>query len=1145
MKIKLTTALYYFKERLFLTIMKTFIFLFCTTVFSFTPRNAFSQEKIIIDHDQLVTVDQVFKIIKKQTDYRFIYPKELFNEAPKVQLKKGEIFVTKLLEQSLTSNKFHFEVSNGSIIVIKENAKPVVVLKEIQRIEVSGKVVDGSGQPLIGANILEKGTKNGTLADLDGNFKLTVKDKNAVLVVSYTGFLIKEVPVNLKTTDLTIVLQDDATLLDDVVVVGFGKQKKQSVVSSIATIKGEELKMPTRSLSNNLSGRLAGVIAVQRSGEPGYDNSEFWIRGISSFKGGTTPLVLVDGIPRKMNDIEPDEIETFSLLKDAAATAIYGAEGANGVVLITSKRGKIQKTLISYRTEYSLLQPTRLPEFLGAVDFMNLANEALGNEGQPSLYSPELIARTQSGLDPDLYPDVQWLDLLQKTTNNQRHTLNFRGGGEKARFFISGSYFGESGLFKSNPNADYESNIGLKRYNLRSNVDFDVTNTTLLRVDLSGQYLETNYPGIGTTTLFQRMTIAPPNLFPMIFSDGTLSAHPRQERASPTGNRSNPYNLLMESGYTKEWRSGLQSKVALEQKLDVITDGLMVKGVVSYDSDSYYASDRRKTEAQFAASGRDINGNLIYAQKSDVVSLGDATERSSGNKNIYVETSLNYAKTFNDKHAVGGMLLYYQKETQYNYEALAYRKQAYIGRATYMFDRRYSIEVNFGKTGSEAFAEGNRFGFFPAVGVAWVASNENFFEGVKDVINELKIRASVGRTGNDNTGGERFLYMGTFVDASGYPIGIGGSGALNSIGGYTEGRFAAPGLSWEIEDKRNIGIDLGLFNNNITLQADYFDNQRYNILLQRNTVSATAGFNQSPWQNFGKVNNKGIDLSLNTKKHFGDFLVGLRGTLTYAKNKIIEYDELKQPYSWMNITGTSLNTPNLFVAEGLYTVDDFDLSVVNGANVYTLKAGLPVSMLSANNQPGDIKYKDLDGNGKIELLFDQSRNVAKPSVPEMVYGLGFDVEYKNFYLNAFFQGAGNVSAVLGGDNPQGFFPFTFGVEESSVRKEGLNRWTAANPSQDVLYPRLRTGPYFHNTAGSTWWLRDASYIRLKNVEIGYSVDKSLLKKLGFTTGRVYVMGNNLYVWDKIKMWDPEIGNTNAGMNYPIPRTVTFGLELTL
>ncbi|TXD45802.1 TonB-dependent receptor [Polaribacter sp. IC073] len=1119
--------------------MRIFTFLLCSTVFGFTTGNSFSQKKITIDRDKEISIHEVFKIIKNQTDYRFLYPENLVEDSPKVKLRKGIIKLSKLLEQSFFGSNVKFKLSKNNTIVIEEReSRPINENLKKQKIKLIGTVTDEMGNLLPSASILEKGTKNGTQTDFDGNFSINVKSKQSILVISYLGFITQEIAVG-DTQVFNIAMLEDAGVLDEIVIVGFGKQKKESVVSAISTIKGDDIKLPTRSLSNSLAGRVSGIIAVQRSGEPGYDNSEFWIRGISSFKGGTTPLVLVDGIPRSMNDIEPDEIETFSILKDAASTAIYGAEGANGVVLITSKRGKEQKTLISYRAEYSSLQPTRLPEFLGAVDFMKLYNEGLSNEGQQPKFSEELIARTQSNIDPDLYPDVQWLDLLKNTTNSQRHTLNFRGGGEKARFFISGAYFGENGIFKSNPNANYETNIGLKRYNLRSNVDFDVTKTTLLRVDLSGQYLETNYPGVGTSALFRNMTLAPPNLYPMIFSDGTFASHP-----TPSGNRSNPYNLLMESGYAKEWRSSIQSKIAIEQQLDEITDGLMIKGVVSYDSESQYVSTRIKTPPQFIANQRDVNGNLIYSQTINEASFGEPSESNSGNKRIYLETSMNYAKTFNNKHNVGGMLLFYQKETQYSYEALAFRKQAYIGRATYMFDRRYSIEANFGITGSEAFSKGNRFGFFPALGVAWVVSNENFFNGAKHLVNELKIRASIGRTGNDNTGGDRFLYRGTFVGASGYPIGIGGSGSLNGMGGYVEGRFAAPNLSWEIEDKRNIGIDLGLFNNKVTLQADYFDNSRYSILLQRNTVSSTAGFNQAPWQNFGKVNNKGVDLTLNANQQFGDFSVSMRGTFTYAKNKIIEYDEVNQPYPWMNITGTSLNTPNIYVAEGLYTEDDFDVSEGNGVKTYTLKAGLATSSLSANNLPGDIKYKDLNGDGKIDQ-FDQTRNAAKPTIPEIVYGFGFNVEYKNFYLNGFFQGSGNVSTVLGGSNPEGFFPFNFGVEESSVRKEGLNRWTVANPSQNVLYPRQRSGTYYHNNVGSTWWLRDASYLRLKNVEIGYNFDKKLLSILGLTTGRLYIMGNNLHVWDKIKMWDPEIGNENAGMNYPIPRTITLGLELTL
>ncbi|UCS91874.1 TonB-dependent receptor [Echinicola marina] len=1081
------------------------------------------------------SLKEIFNEVTEQSGYAFFYSESDLNESGKVSFSIKNADLEDFLKELLTSKGLDYRLRGETITIVK--AENTLVQQSEER-TIRGVVKDAKGITIPGANVMEVGTTNGVATDIDGSFSINLITSNPKIRVSFVGYEVTEVAIK-EEEFYEIILEEDSEALDEVVVVGFGVQKKESLVSSIATVKGEELRMPTRSLSNNLAGQVPGLIAVQRSGEPGYDNAEFWIRGISSFAGGTSPLVLVDGVPRNMNDIEPDEIETFTLLKDAAATAIYGAEGANGVVIITSKRGKNQKTQISYRGEYSVLQPTRLPEFLGSADYMSLYNEALLNEGKQPVFSEDLIARYKSGQDPDLYPDVNWLDLLSNTTNNTRHTLNFRGGGEKARFFISGAYFSESGIFESNPVAEYDNNIGLKRYNLRSNVDFDVTKTTKLMVDLSGQYLETSYPGVGTSTIFQRMTIAPPHLFPMIFSDGSHASHP-----VPSGNRVNPYNLLMESGYAKEWRSSIQSKVAIEQDISVLTEGLKVRGVISYDANFNFNMNRTKTPAQYIAAGRDINGDLIFNQTINESPFGEPSESNSGNKNIYLETSINYNRTFDEKHAVGGMFLYYQKEQQLHNQALAFRKQAYIGRGTYTYDRRYSLEANFGLTGSETFAEGYRYGFFPAVGVSWIVENEQFMNNLKHVISGLKVRGSIGRTGNDNTGGERFLYRGTFTGGSGYPIGIGGSGALNGMGGYVEGRFAAPSLSWEIENKRNVGLELGLFEDRITFQADYFDNFRYNILLQRRTVSAATGFRQAPWQNYGKVSNKGIDASFNARKYFGEVLVSLRGNFTYAKNKIIEYDEIEQLYPWMNVTGTSLNTPNLYVAEGLYTYDDFDVTVENGTEVYTLKEGLPVSSLSSNNMPGDIRYKDLNGDGVINQ-FDQSRGLASPSVPEMIYGAGVNVEYKNFYINMFFQGAGKVSTVLGASNGQGFFPFSWGVDESSVRVDALNRWTQENPSQDVMFPRLRTSSYWHNRAESTWWLRDASFVRLKNAEIGYRFKKSLLQKIGVTTGRVYLMGNNIYVWDKIKMWDPEMGNANAGMNYPLPRTFTFGLEFTL
>ncbi|WP_172917968.1 SusC/RagA family TonB-linked outer membrane protein [Capnocytophaga canis] len=1013
-----------------------------------------------------------------------------------------------------------------------------------QTVSVKGTVTDENKVPLPGVSVFIKNTTRGVATDFDGKYEIKA-NQGEVLEFHSVGFATQEKVVKLmgggKTLIINVIMKEEAQQLGDVVVVGFGTQKKESVVSSISTVKGADLRVPTRNLTNNLAGQISGLIAIQRSGEPGYDSSEFYIRGISSFAGGKNPLVLVDGVPRAMNDIEPDEIETFTILKDAAATAIYGAEGANGVVLITSKRGKEQKTQISYRGEYGFLSPTRLPSFLDAPNYMRIYNESLQNSGLAPIFTEDIIAKHASGVDPDLYPNVNWMELVKRTTSNVRHTLNFRGGGEKARFFISGAFFSEDGLFKQNPNVKYVNNIGVNRYNLRSNVDFNVTSSTLLSVDMSGQYLENNFLGVATDNFLRQISITPPYLFPMIYSDGTFAAHPRNGT-----NRENPYNILMEYGYKKEWRSMLQSNVSIEQNLDIITEGLKAKGSVSYDYNSNYYMSRTKKPEQFKATGRDADGKLLFSKVVDEIKFGDPTESNNSEKKIYLEGSLNYKRIFGQKHDVTGMLLYYRKETQLHNQALAFRKEAFIGRATYMFDRRYSIEANFGFTGSEAFSKGNRFGFFPAVGVSWIASNEKFLEGMNNVVNDLKFRASYGRTGNDHTGGERFLYRGTFnTNAGGYHIGIGGSGALNHLAGAIEGRFEAPEIGWEIEDKRNVGVDFSLFQNRISVTADFFDNERYSILLQRRTVPQMAGFRDRPWQNYGRVSNKGFDASVALKHNFTDhFLIGARGNFTYAKNKVLEYDEVPQKYEWMNVTGRSINVPSLLIAEGLYHENDFNVTIDpnTGAKQYALKEGLPVSTISSGVLPGDIKYKDLNGDGIIND-YDKTRDATTySSIPEVVYGFGFNMEYKNFYANVFFQGVTNVITVLGGDKKEAFFPFEYGVDEGALRTQVADRWTVENPSENVLYPRLRNIPFLHNSTGSTWWLRDASFLRLKNIEIGYRLPKEVLNILKMRAGRFYLIGNNIHVWDKIKLWDPEMGNSNAGMKYPLPQSYTFGVE---
>lgn len=1134
------------QKKLIIWIMKKslffFVVFFSISSFGYTQNFSLNLGK--------VSLREGFNKIKKVGNVTLFYSDNELDVDKLVRVKYSNKTALEMISDLVGSN-FEAKLMDNSVIVIVPVAKEsTLAIKELADVTVTGKVTNELGENIPGATVALKGTKRSVLTDVDGSFSIKIPDGGGILVISFMGSITQEIKVS-KGSNLKIMLMEETAKLDDVVIVGYGKQKKGQVVGAVSTVKGEELRFPTRNLTNNIAGQVAGLIAIQRSGEPGYDNSEFWIRGISTFAGGSTPLVLVDGIPRAINDIEPDEIDTFTVLKDAASTAVYGAEGANGVIIITSKRGRIQKSSISFRTEHSISQPTRLPEFVDSADYLELYNEALINDGKSPAYTADLISKYRNNVDPDLYPNSNWMDsLLKKLTDTHRYTLNVRGGTELSRYFVSGAYYGESGIFKDNPSPRYESSIGLKRFNLRSNIDMNISKTTLLSVDLSGQYLVNRYPGTGSGDIFRQMLRTPPHIFPAIYSDGTISGYPNEA----DGNRRNPYNLLFNSGYAKEWRSSIQSAVRLEQKLDIITEGLKYRGLVSYDYEGRFSSRRSDNPSRYNATGRDANGNLIFSRIfSGTPDMGEPTETNSAIKKIYIESAIDYKRAFGN-HSVEAMALYMQKETQNHDQALAFRKQGLVGRVTYSFDKRYFIEGNFGYTGSEKFAPGYRYGFFPAVGVGYQISNEKFYpEGLKDYVTTLRFRASMGRTGNDATAAnntDRFLYRPTFnTNASGgYSQGIATGGGSNALlAGAIEGRAGAPYLGWEIEDKQNYGVNIGLFNGKVEIVADYFKSERTGILLQRRTIPTAAGFRDRPWENFGKVKNWGIDGSLNANHAIGDFKIGFRSTFTFARNKITEYDELTQPYPWMAVTGTRVNENVLYIADRLYTDDDFDITTnTNGTYAYALKSGIPIPTLGGIVAPGDIKYQDLNGDGRIDS-FDRKRGVGNPENPEIVYGAGLNLEYKGFYVSAFFQGTAKTSVLFGGDTPSGWFPFAWNVEQSNFRTFALDRWTPSNPSQNVLMPRLHIENSYmaNNQVASTFWLRDGSFLRLKNVEIGYNLPKFLLQQMHLNTARIYMMGYNLTVWDKIKHFDPEVGNGNAGLNYPLPRTITFGLELTL
>ncbi len=632
--------------------------------------NSYSQATTLSLNLKNKTVREVFKEIEKNSEYIFLYNRETLDPERVVSINVEKEMISNVLDKLFEGTDNIYKVSDRQIYISKAPDKQTDSdeSRQQQRKQITGKVTDVGGESLPGVTITVEGSTRGVITDYDGLFSIEVMPLDN-LIISFVGMQTQTVSVK-GVTHLEITMHEHAELLDEVQIVGFGQQRKGSVTSSVASVSGEELRAPVGKLSNAFAGQISGLISIQRTGEPGADAAEFWIRGMSSFAGGTSPLVLVDGVPRSMNDIEADEIESFTVLKDAAATAVYGAQGANGVVLITSKRGRAQRARISYRGEVSHLTPTRRPRYANSYDYLSLYNEALRNEGQQPEFSDEILELYRTGADPDLYPSVDWWStLINDYTYNTRHTLNFRGGTDRARYFVSGAYYSESGYFKSNP--EYDNNSTLNRYNLRSNIDIDVTDNTLMRVDFSGQYLTQNRSRQTSQDIFNRISRIPPYLIPPVYSDGTFAQHP-----SFTNNRQNPWVYLTETGYQKTYRSFIQSSVHLEQKLDFITRGLKVRGLISYDSDNNYFTSRTKNPDTFYATGRDEEGNLTYRQIQNEVKFADPASSNNSTKKIYMEAAVDYQRDFGP-HAVTGLLLANRQHRQLHNQAFLHHRSLF------------------------------------------------------------------------------------------------------------------------------------------------------------------------------------------------------------------------------------------------------------------------------------------------------------------------------------------------------------------------------------------------------------------------------------------------------------------------------------
>ena len=1012
---------------------------------------------------------------------------------------------------------------------------PAAVAQSVQTNQVTGLVTDKQKEPLIGVTVTLVGTETRAITDADGMFRINVPAKSGTtLEFNYIGFASKQVKVN-GSRLLNVMLEEETNEFTEVVVTGYTSQKKASIIGAIETIKPAELQFgSTRTLSNNLAGKLSGVIGIQRSGEPGYDDSNFWIRGISTFSGSNNPLILVDGVERDLDNVDVAEIESFSILKDASASAMYGVRGANGVIVITTKRGKIGAPQVSFHVEHSINQPTQLPKFLNAPDYMTLLNELATQDNVALPFTQQQIDRTRSGYDPDLYPDVNWVDAITKDyAYTTRGNLEVSGGSDFLRYSIVTSYFKETGLLEQDKSLVFDNATNNQQYNLRTNIDMDVTKTTMLRVNIGGYLNRFKKQRCETNDAFGEAFRTLPFVHPARYSDGAIPV---------ISYRANPWRTVTQQGYDFITSSKIQTLFSVEQDLKMILPGLKAKGLFSFDRWNRSRRSRTaKPSTVFPATGRDEEGNLIYSQhEAGDESLGNEQGNEYGNTRVYFETDLMYSNRFG-KTDVDAMLLYNQQA--YDDGSIQdYRKQGIAGRLSATYDNRYVAEFNFGYNGSENFAKGKRFGFFPSVAIGWLLSEEPFMEKLKPIFHKIKFRASIGQAGDDNIGGRRFAYLGTLqTDAQGY---IWGTNGQRNYGhnkpeegpmGISEGEIGVENLTWETVTKKNLGIEVGLWNM-LDLNVDIFGEKRKNIFMQRSIIPTQTGFVKAPWANFGQVSNKGLEVTLNFHKQWNkDLFTSAYGNFTYAKNRVDEKDEpdaLKGTHR--SATGRSMNELWGLVAERLFTYDDFN---ADG----TLKDGIPTQdgVGAAILHPGDIKYVDVDGDGAITEA--DEGYIGGTEDPRIVYGFGGVISYKNFDFNFFFQGTGDMYRVIG--NQPYFLPGGGTTTEGNAYSYNLDdRWTETNQDPYAFWPRLTYGPNVNNYRRSTWWKKDMSFLRCKTLEVGYTLPKSWLQSLYVKSCRVFVSGNNLFCLSSFKLWDPELG-TNDGLKYPMNRSVMFGVDI--
>ena len=1117
--------------------------------YSFASYNNYSQFKTLSVSVSNSTLREVLKTIEKSSQFVFFYLDDAVNLERKVSIDSKNKNIEEILSELFEGTSCTYRISDRQIFI--SGKAPASTEQQQNKRKISGRVTDIKGEPLIGVNVTVDGDANGSITNMDGLYEIFVTKKSVVLKFTYIGFKTSEIRTNASTNIYDVTLEEQVNELEETVIVGYGTQRKISNIGAQSSMKMEDIKTPSASLTTTLAGRLAGVVAVQRTGEPGKDAADIWIRGIST-PNTSSPLVLVDGVERSFNDIDPEDIESLTTLKDASATAVYGVRGANGVILIKTKPGKVGKPTVSADYYESFTRFTKMVDLADGITYMNAANEAMRNDGIATKYTEDQIRNTIAGKDPYLYPNVDWLkEIFNDWGHNRRVNVNVRGGSEKVAYYASVSYFNETGMTVTDKNINtYDSKMKYSRYNFTTNLNIDVTPTTKVEIGAQGYLGEGNYPAISSADLYNAaMSISPVEYPKMFFVNGEAFV----PGTSTNNNFNNPYSQATRRGYDNLTKNQIYSNLRVTQDLDMLTKGLKLTAMYAFDvyNEIHVHQDRAESTYNFLDTSvpYDMNGQPILQRIYEGSNVLSYKQETSGNKKTYLEASLNYDRTFNDDHRVSALFLFNQ-QSKLLYpkgtleDAIPYRMMGIAGRATYSWKDRYFAEFNIGYNGAENFSPKHRFGTFPAFGVGWVVSNEKFWQPLSKAVSFLKIRYTDGKVGNSEVSDRRFMYLDQMKENGDYGYKFGPNGTKWS--GYETVNMAVD-LIWEESRKQDLGIDLKLFNDDLSIVFDLFKERRENILLKReHSMPSFLGYNTSaPYGNIGIIENKGFDGTIEYNKRINkDWVIALRGNVTFNKDKWIQGELPEQKYEWMNQYGRNINGAKGYVAEGLFTQAEIDdmarwesLSAANKA--ITPK---PFASQFGTVKAGDIKYKDLNNDGQIDA-YDQTY-ISRGDVPTTVYGFGFTVGWKDLSVGMMFQGVAGAERVLNGSSIN---PFNGGGGSGNLYSNIDDRWTEENPDQNAFYPRLSYGSEttssINNFQKSTWWVRNMNFLRLKTLQISYNLPKPWVNKVHLKNAAVYVMGTNLFTLSRFKLWDPEL-NTDNGASYPNTTSYSVGINFT-